>query len=227
MAPGDSNPKRADVEHVVRQVLAEIAGGNSNAAAAGGELVISGRVVSLADLAGRLTGVARVVVERGAVFTPAARDELKQQGVTIASTISEKQPTATETIYLGCVETKYDAGPLTTALANDGVRVERISATNLPAMIDTLCQRTVNDGRGMLVTGLPAAGLCLANRQRGVRAALATDVAAVEAAVAAIGANLLVIDPAGKSVFELRRITRHWLRGGRPECPAALRERLQ
>jgi len=231
MAGGNHNPKQAvvrtDVERIVRQVLAEIAGGKpvaqSSATSNGaGDLVVSKRVVSLADVEGRLTGVTRVIVERGAVFTPAARDELKQHGVSIASAVRAGIKQAKLRIGLAAAETKYDAKAFIAALATDGFEVETLKENCLPGTIDKLCCRVKHDGVGLLITSSAAAALCLANRQSGVRAALAVNVAAVEGAVSAIGANLLVVDPAGKSLFELRQIVRQWLRGGRPACPAAL-----
>ncbi len=182
MAPGAFNSKQADVERIVRQVLAELAGRDAGTAVpASSDLVVTGRVVSLADLEGRLSGVTRVVVERGAVFTPAARDELNGRGVTVASAVRGNEPTtANDTISLGCVETKYDAEPLVAAVTKDGIRVERITETDLSAMVDTLCERAMNRGFGLLITGLAAAAVCLANRQTGVRAAAANDVATLE-----------------------------------------------
>ncbi|MBI3836439.1 MAG: hypothetical protein HY288_00715 [Planctomycetia bacterium] len=40
------------------------------------------------------------------------------------------------------------------------------------------------------------------------------------------GANLLVMNPNGKSLFEIRQLVRVMMQGGRRDIPAALRERL-
>jgi hypothetical protein len=45
------------------------------------DLVVDESVISLATLEGRLCGVRRVVIEERAVITPAARDELNDQGI--------------------------------------------------------------------------------------------------------------------------------------------------
>ena len=78
---------------------------------------------------------------------------------------------------------------------------------------------------GVLLTGEAAAALCLANRRRGIRAALGSSVASIETAIASIGANLLIIDPAGQSAFVLRQLLRTWTRGRR-DVPARYGDRL-
>ena len=79
---------------------------------------------------------------------------------------------------------------------------------------------------GLLWTRHTAAGLCLANRHAGVRAVLATGVSATAAAVSAVGANVLVVDPAVGTAYEKKQILREFCLGGIRECPEALKERL-
>ena len=45
------------------------------------DLIVDESVISLATLKGRLGGIRRVVIEERAVITPAARDELNDQGI--------------------------------------------------------------------------------------------------------------------------------------------------
>jgi len=71
-----------------------------------------------------------------------------------------------------------------------------------------------------------AAAVALANRKPGVRAALVCNVAEIDRAAGSLSPNLLVIDPLGRSVFELRGLVRHWLRHPEPACPAALAQYL-
>lgn len=226
MTRGGTSPKRTDVERIVRQVLAEIAGGQRGGVLPAGDLVVSKRVVSLKDVEGRLAGVARLVIERGAVLTPAARDELKQHGVTIASAVRSGEKQTKHVVSLACTVARHNTGPLVAALASDGITTKLIAAADLMTSVDTLSEIVTKDGLAMLITGEAAAAVCLANRQRGVRAALSASVDAVEAAVASVGPNLLVVDPAAKTVFELRQIVRRWLRDGKPACPETLKQRL-
>jgi hypothetical protein len=70
------------------------------------------------------------------------------------------------------------------------------------------------------LTTEPAVALCLANRQRGVRACQAHDVQTVCDAMNSVAPNLLVIDPRTRGPFEVLRITRNWARAGARPCPA-------
>jgi ribose 5-phosphate isomerase RpiB len=74
-------------------------------------------------------------------------------------------------------------------------------------VVPELCDAVALGGqRGILLTAETAAGLCLANRRRGVRAALANDFATVEAALQSVATNVLVIDPVRVGNFRLQRM---------------------
>jgi hypothetical protein len=214
-AAANNQIRRTDVERVVREVLSGInaRGARRAGAPAGGELRLTKKLVTLADVEGRLEGVRQVVIAGGAVLTPAARDELKKFAVAIASAVPAK-PAATEAVCACIVETRCDARALAAAIENE-VSAEWLAAAELPAAVDGVCGRVAGGGLGVLLTSGLAAALCLANRKRGVRAALGSSVAATDAAIASISANLLVVDPAGLSVFALRQLLRTWVRGRR------------
>jgi hypothetical protein len=224
-----NSSRRKDVECIVRQVLAELGGAGRSASTngeSGGELVLISKVVSLAQLEDRLGGVSRVVVPRGAVFTPAARDLLRKHQVAIASAVAADEATS-PLLALAVAESNFRVSPLVAALAAEGMSLERVSPSGLLEVIDELCDRVARRGQlGLLLTGQTAAALCLANRQRGVRAGLGTSVEAVVKTVETIAATLLVIDPERMSLFELRRMASEFARLGRQSCPQALRERL-
>jgi hypothetical protein len=231
---GSNSSRRAEVERIVRAVLSElnVAVGGAARPAKSNErdtertLVLTSKVVSLAEVEGRLKEVSRLIVPRGAVFTPAARDELRKFAVAVASSTDGK-PSARLRVVLAAAETSFEVTGLATALAGEGIAVERIASSELPSAVDMLTRKVVVDKLlGLLITDMPAAALCLANRQRGVRAALAHSLAAVSEAVDMIAANLLVIDPRSRNIYELRRLVRELTRGGRPERSTVLGERL-
>ncbi len=223
------NPLRAaDVERIVRQVLAELTGAGkpTGATAPVAELVLHRRVVSLADLEGRLQGVSRVVAPRGAVFTPAARDELKKYRVAIASHVAPSGAKAGGSVILATADTKFEPAPLVGALAAEGTRVERLPNVGLASVVAELAEQVAKGGnRGVLVTGRAAAAICLANRRPGVRAVQGLGLAGNAEAIASVGANLLVVDPQGRSLFELRGMVRELVRSQAP-CPAELKNML-
>lgn len=74
---------QADIERIVQEVLRRLAEMNlvPPVAVAARTLSLPQRVVTMADLKGKLEGVQRVEVPQRAVVTPAARDYLRDMGV--------------------------------------------------------------------------------------------------------------------------------------------------
>jgi hypothetical protein len=228
--------QRATIEQIVRQVLADLRSGQPSARptastakpsvnAVPGQLTLTSKIVSASLLEGRLDGISQLVVPRGAVITPAARDELKRRNVTIASAVSLANTSSAASLHVAVAGTRYDARPLLSALAAEGIHAAQERASDLIEATTQLAP-AARTGFALLVTDEAAAALCLANRHAGVRAVLATNATAVDAAVASVGPNLLVIAPTGRSVFEMKQTIRAWLRHGRPACPAVFRNHL-
>ena len=231
---GSNSSRHAEVERIVRAVLGELTAAAARGTKSkpvgetdsGRTLELTSKVVSLAEVEGKLKDVSRLVVPRGAVFTPAARDELRRFAIAVASATGGAK-TEQARVVLATAETTFEPTHLATAMAGEGIAVERIAGKELTSLVDTLTRRIVVDKKcGLLLTDMPAAAMCLTNRQRGVRAVLAYSVTAVREAVTTIAANLLVIDPRGRSVFELRQVARELTRAGRPERSTVFGERL-
>ena len=231
---GSNTTRRAYIETIVREVLAEMSvrpRANSTdvpaRAVSTGELRVTNKVISVQTLEGRLEGVARLIVPRGAVFTPAVRDELRKRNVAVASAVVAQPEDIRRKLVLGIAETKFEPAVLIDICSTDAVTFERLPHMGLIRVVDEICQEVVRGGKlGVLLTGQTAAALCLANRLRGVRAALGGSVQAVNDAVKSVAANLLVIEPSGRSLFELQQMIRAWTCGGTRSCPAELRDRL-
>ena len=229
-------PERTEIERIVREVLAEMANVAASAAAgqinkrtsAGNELVLENKVVSVAELADRLSGVTRVVVPRGAIFTPAARDELRKRNIAIASRVSPLAGSATShTLVVGMADTSYNPASLVQMFCSDRLKIERLPSVGLINIVDELCEHVSKGGTfGLLITEQSAAAICLANRYLGVRAVLGHSVLAVRDASSSVAANFLVIDPTGKGLFEMRQMVRTLTRYKQNECPPALRQKL-
>jgi hypothetical protein len=84
-----SAARQAEVERIVREVLTEVLSkrGSQNASAGTAELVVTEKVVCAKEIERRLEGVKRLVVVRGAIITPAARDLLKERKISIATAV--------------------------------------------------------------------------------------------------------------------------------------------
>jgi hypothetical protein len=72
-------------ERIVAEVIRRLKGGSPApvAEAAGRELALADRVITLRSVEGKLAGVSRVKVAARAVVTPAVKDELKQRQIAL------------------------------------------------------------------------------------------------------------------------------------------------
>ena len=104
-----------------------------------GELVLSTRLVSMSDIAGKLAGISRVVVDRRAVVTPAVCDALHEGNITLSRALPTPKP-ATTTLRLVVVaaRTKADPKPLANTLQSKGFKVECHATDCLLAATDQL-----------------------------------------------------------------------------------------
>lgn len=193
-----------------------------------GELIVSSRVITMMEVSGRLDGVRRVVVARGTIVTPAVRDELIRRGIALSFADSPNGKVA-PAVRLAMISTGTDFDPtaLVAGLTREGLTVENSTLDCLIASTDQLAAEVAKgDTLGVLLTRHTAAGLCLANRLGEVRAVAGGDASAVAAAAAAVGANLLVVDPLAGTFFQLKQVVTEFCRGGIRPCPAVFRTRL-
>jgi hypothetical protein len=90
------------------------------------------------------------------------------------------------------------------------------------SVVEELSDEVRKGGKlGLLITGATDVALCLANRRSGVRAVLGAEPQGVRRAVESIGANLLVLDLAGKSMFQQIKIVKEFTHPGPRSCPQA------
>ncbi|MFV1967403.1 MAG: hypothetical protein ACC628_18390 [Pirellulaceae bacterium] len=187
------------------------------------ELCLDERVVTLAAIRDRLRGIRHVRLCPKAVITPSARDEFRKRGIAVERHAAEPGVTpGNATLVIARADTNYDASALLRQVG--GASIE---ASGLVAAVETLAERVPDDRQvGVLLTARTAPALCLANRHSGVRAALGGSAGMVRDAVQSMGANLLVIDPANRSLTDLANTLREFIRGGIRNCPAEFREIL-
>ena len=248
------NDVTVNIERVVREVLAEMGilnaergtrkadgdgQGPSDAAtlprpsasvpaAVPGDLSINARVVTMTELSGRLDGVRRLLVSRGAIVTPTVRDELLRRGIMLARGDAQSgRPAASLRVVVVTMGTDFEPAALAAGLAREGATVEPVAFDCIIKATEQLAAETAHsDTLGVLLPPHVAAGMCLANRLRGVRAVNGVDAPAVAAAAAAVGANLLVIDPRAGTFFQLKQMVAEFCRGGVRPCPAVFRKQL-
>ena len=190
-------------------------------------LVLSCRVVTLSEMSGRLEKIRRLVAPPGAIVTPAVRDELRRRNVSLAFAPPPSDSVCRVRLVLVTAGRRFDPTALIRQLGREPIDVEAHPSDCLIAATNLLAGRVVQPGTlGLLLAREMAAGVCLANRHHGVRAASATDPATVSAAIASIGANLLVIDPTAAAFHQLRQTIVEFCRGGARQCPEVFRKQL-
>ena len=81
------------------------------------ELTVAARVVTMAELSGRLDGLRRLVVLPDAVVTPAVRDELRRRGVALVRSAPARQRPAEQLRLVLVASGKgFEPAPLVDAL---------------------------------------------------------------------------------------------------------------
>jgi len=242
-----------DIEKIVRQVLAEMhappkpapeatsapapsaspspARSQVQQAAQEGDLVVTSRVVTMAELGDRLAKARRLVVGPRAVVTPAVRDELLRHNVPLvyrkSEAVSGERPSGVS-VAVVATGTRFDATGVLKLLDAEGIQAHFQAMDCLIASVDALAGRLNREETlGLLLTQHTAAAVCLANRLHGVRAIWGADVAVILRDAAAVGANLLVIDPVAVGPYTLRQMVLQFCRHGPRPCPDVLRQRLE
>ncbi len=192
------------------------------------ELTVAARVVTMTELLGRLDGLRRLVVLPDAVVTPAVHDELRRRGVALVRSAPARRAAGGELRLVLVASGKgFELAPWIDGLRREGVTVEHQAIDCLIAATDRLAAEVTKPGTlGVLLTPHWAAGLCLANRRPGVRAVVGLDLPAAAAATAAVGANLLVIDPDAGAMYQGKQMLAEFCRGGVRPCPPVFQKQL-
>jgi hypothetical protein len=231
---------RADIERIVREVMQQLNCTTEPAAAPAptavpplaaapqnGDLFIDARVVTMESLGGRLNGAKQLVVSPGALVTPSVRDELRRRGIELKQECAAKnamRPLASVLLIAG--RNGGDPEMAVQTLRQAGVDVKTELTNCLIEAAGKLAAAVAGRSLGILWTRHTAVALCLANRYRSVRAVLAAGVPATVTAVAAVGANVLVVDPTAGTLYERKQVLREFCLGGIRECPQELKEVL-
>jgi hypothetical protein len=225
----ETMPNQEDqVDQIVREVLSRL-GGKPEAKVIGpsspvNELAIAEIVVTVASLSGKLDEIRRLVVSPRAVVTPAARDLLKENNITLVRSLRTATPT-TVRVALATAGTKFDVSNLVRLLREHRVEVEQLASTGVAQVTKELAEEVGKSGKlGVLISPETTQAICIANRYRGVRAATAGSRGEVNEIIKAVGANFVVVDPVRRSRFEVQRIVEAFCLAGPRQCPAELKD---
>jgi len=194
------------------------------------QLEFGDAVVSAISLASRIDGVGRLIVRPGAVITPAARDLLRERNVELEIQTGSNGQKQDHRLAVGVANTAYTAyqpAELLRVLERERLTIAQLSSAGLFDLVEQMEKRVANDQTlGLLLTEDTAAAICLANRRAGVRAVMAMDSRSVAAAVRSVGVNVLVVNPIGRGLYELKDLISRFCQGGPRRCPAIWHGRL-
>jgi len=215
-----------DIDRLVREVLSQVAQPET-AKPAAGTVSFGDRVISVELLRDRLTDARTIQVRPGAIITPAARDYLRERNIEVTSQADQPSAAGSPNMIFAAAAERFDLAALIPLLAGAAAEAEIVPTGAFMAVVKQTMERiTSGDRRGVLFTEQTAAAVCVANRNRSVRAVQAGGCEEVREAAAAVGANLLVIDPRGRSQFEMARMIKEFHAAGPADCPEPLREAL-
>jgi hypothetical protein len=210
------------VDAAVRSVLAELHAATRPSASAP---VFADRLFSLRHAETLAPGTRVVRIAPGTVVTPLARDLMKRQGVVVQLAGLAEIGTAARGEWAFAIDS--DLGwlhALRRALLEDAGRW-----LELEPSLDVLTGWVqASEDRGvLLVTTDGAVAVWQACQAPGVRAAFAVEPADVHRATRSLGANLIVVEPTGKSLPWIKQLATAFRQAGAPrfaEQPSWLKE---
>ncbi|MCC7422736.1 MAG: hypothetical protein IT428_20845 [Planctomycetaceae bacterium] len=182
----------------------------------------------------------RVAVASKAILTPSARDFLNKHKIEVIRTGSRPAANPAKpgsSTAAPAVETNsavrwrvfvVQSHPQLDRVLEDATRgtstkLDRVvpgSVNEATAAAITALTRAEIDG-GILLTHQTLVAACKANRNAKVRAAAIRTVADLNEARRQLAPNLICLDPAGKSYFELRNLLKTSTTGPAPKAPAS------
>ena len=94
-------------------------------------------------------------------------------------------------LVVGVADTPFDPAALVRMVAPLAGGIERLAKTGVATVVAEVAEAVTKEGRlGLVLSGQPHVAACLANRQRGVRAAVARDREEVAAGDGQLGVEL-------------------------------------
>ncbi|MDR3623449.1 MAG: hypothetical protein P4L85_29215 [Paludisphaera borealis] len=212
------------VDAAVRTALAELHAATRPAQRASAP-VFADRLFSLRHAETLSPGTRVVRIAPGTVVTPLARDLMKRQGVVIQLAGLAEFGVSARGEWAFAIDS--DLGylhALRRSLLEDAGRWTELG----PALDDLTGWIQAGEGRGaLLVTTDGALAVWRACQAPGVRAAVAAEPADVHRASRSMGANLIVVEPTGKSLSWIKQLATAFRQAGAPrfaERPSWLKE---
>ncbi|WP_233578994.1 hypothetical protein [Tautonia sociabilis] len=211
-------PTIAQVDAAVRLVLAGTRRGAGPDRRPSGTIPFAGRLLGERHIAAIGPEVVEIQVTPGTVITPIARDALKRRGIAVRLVSEARAARAGEWGFV-LEDGVASADAIRRAILAAPGGWDEVGGDAIEAA------RWVAGGidRGAVVITPEASVACwLAAQVPGVRSAAPGDADAVARAADRLGANLIVLEPAGHPIPSLLHCLKVFRRAGAPEAPAWL-----
>ena len=211
-------PSWTEVNAAVLAVLGEFgrAGGSNGRVASSPRDVFVERLFSLRHAEG-LGEVDEVRVLAGTVVTPLAKDWLRRRNIPLR-VVSGREASLAKSRSRGewgfAIESRSgQVEAIRRMLLDDWIEVG-------PDAVEAARWVVEADGRGaFLLTDEASIATWRAGQLRGIRAAMVSEPEAVSRAIRHLGANMIVVEPPGKSIYLLKQIGERFRQGGAPVVP--------
>jgi hypothetical protein len=175
----------------------------------------SRKLVTLADVkvAALSSAVSEVVVGLRTVVTPSVKDELRKRGLQLRVGTTNKtaaSEASNKTIWLGIQLTLPEPSSLVTVLRKQDIEVVTAVTKTTEVMADEIVKQ-IRERQCIAITTESAKLICIANRNGAVWGINGFDPQQTARDAKLLGANLLVIDPTGKSPFRQSEIVKGFI----------------
>lgn len=206
------------IEQIVQDVMRRLMPNTATAPASpatdnGHEAVLVDSVITADLLAENFSGRKQITVTPKAIVTPSARDWLRHHRVTLirgAESKAIRHTRESDRLVLthSADQTIDRVLEEATRPTNGGWNRKSVSCAEEAAKKVIGEFRRESSQVIVVLTSEPEVVACLANRNEKVRAAVVADAAAVARVKSRLNGNVFVVDPTGRSFFELRNILR-------------------
>jgi len=221
-----------NIEQIVAKVLqrlraTDIPKTSVKKAACSNEVTIDSKLVTLTTIEGLSAQTARIVLPRDAVVTPSVKDLLRERNIEVVRDQGKSDASGRKRLVTVCGSGDRSSR-LGECLQNNVEEVQGItSSVDAATAVDSLARAMdYADNLGLLLTSSPALAHCLANRTRKIRAILATQCDRLAADVAAVGANVLIVDSSAYDEKQVIALVQEFAYCGGGPCPSELRSLL-
>lgn len=185
-----------EIERIVLEVIRRLTAANLGAIPPEGTLQIADRVITLATIEKRLSGVRQLVVRPKAVVTPSVQDELRANNIQL---VRRNQQTDTST-KRKLLAANMGSTPIENLISDLPCEVTTVSQESLEATVLSMASRLTKNALGVIFTDAPEAAACLANRRNNVNAFVGYDHESVRRATSTMEVNLLVLESSSSSI---------------------------